>query len=136
MRLNPISVGVGRISHEDMILSGYEVPKGTVLVSQNQVSCRLPEYFENPNQFLPERWDRSKKNNQHHPFLLLPFGFGPRMCIGRRLAESSILQLVLKLTQIYPKIDLVDKSLDLDCKTLLINKPDQPLNLKLTRNNK
>lgn len=38
LRLNPISIGVGRISPVDAVFSGYEVPKGTVLVSQNQAS--------------------------------------------------------------------------------------------------
>ena len=28
----------------------------TILVSQNQVSCRLEEFFPEPNSFLPERW--------------------------------------------------------------------------------
>ena len=35
------------------------------------------------------------------PFLSLPFGFGPRMCIGRRLAEQSILVLVQNLVKKY-----------------------------------
>lgn len=66
----------------------------TVVVTQNQVSCRLPEYFSNPNDFLPERWLREAGGKQLHPFLVLPFGHGPRSCIARRLAEQN-LQLFL-----------------------------------------
>jgi ecdysteroid 25-hydroxylase CYP302A1 len=39
----------------------------TILVSQNQVSCRLEEFFPEPNSFLPERWIKDsiyyKKSN-------------------------------------------------------------------------
>lgn len=70
----------------------------TVVVSQNQVSCRLEEYFPHPHDFMPERW---LKNNpmykQSHPFLLIPFGHGPRTCIARRLAEQNMLVLLLKV---------------------------------------
>jgi ecdysteroid 25-hydroxylase CYP302A1 len=37
LRLNPVSVGVGRILPQDTLLGGYWVPKGTVCVTQNQV---------------------------------------------------------------------------------------------------
>ena len=37
LRLNPVSVGVGRILPQDTLLGGYMVPKGTVCVTQNQV---------------------------------------------------------------------------------------------------
>ena len=60
----------------------------------NQVSCNLPEYFSEPNKFIPERW-LNKGQNRNHPFLLLPFGHGPRSCIGRRLAEQSLHTLII-----------------------------------------
>ncbi len=63
-RLNPISVGVGRISDRDAVFSGCRVPRGTVLVSQNQVSCRMDKYFGRPTEFLPSRWDREKDKEE------------------------------------------------------------------------
>ena len=72
----------------------------TVIVTQNQISCRLPEYFEEPDSFIPERWLK-KESKRTHPFLLLPFGHGPRSCIGRRLAEQNIHTLMLHVRGIY-----------------------------------
>lgn len=46
------------------------------------VMGRLPELFSNPEQFFPERWDRDNKENMHS-FASLPFGTGPRMCVGK-----------------------------------------------------
>lgn len=69
------------------------------MVSQNQVACRLKQYFDDPNEFKPERWLKHHTlYKQPHPFLLLPFGHGPRSCIARRIAEQNMLILVLKVT--------------------------------------
>nr|CAD7201492.1 unnamed protein product [Timema douglasi] len=96
-RLNPISVGVGRILSQDAILSGYKVPHGTVVVTQNQVTCRLPEYFSEPDKFIPERWIKGHQMYKStSPYLVLPFGHGPRTCIARRLAEQNMQALLLK----------------------------------------
>ena len=44
----------------------------------NQVTCRLEEYFERPNDFCPGRWDPKNKGKRPHPFTMIPFGHGPR----------------------------------------------------------
>ncbi|CAG9771429.1 unnamed protein product [Ceutorhynchus assimilis] len=124
-RLRPISVGIGRVLNEDAVFSDYEVPKDTVVVSQNQVSCRLDKYVPCPNEFKPERWLKSHPLYQkNHPYLLLPFGHGPRSCIAKHLAEQNILVLLLKLIRNY-KIEWNGPVLD--SKSLLINMPDGPI---------
>ncbi|XP_059475605.1 cytochrome P450 302a1, mitochondrial [Neocloeon triangulifer] len=129
LRLNPVSVGVGRILQHDAVFSGFKVPKGTVIVTQNQVTCRQSRYFENPNEFLPERWIRGHALMQNvHPYLSLPFGHGPRACIAKRLAEQNIQILLLKIAREFHITWHGDGALD--CKSLLINKPDKPLRLQ------
>lgn len=49
-----------------------------------------PKYFSDPDKFIPERWlrDNAEKSDKlSNPFVYLPFGFGPRSCIGKRFAE-------------------------------------------------
>ncbi|XP_017009646.2 cytochrome P450 302a1, mitochondrial isoform X1 [Drosophila takahashii] len=128
LRLNPIAVGVGRILNQDAIFSGYFVPKGTTVVTQNMVACRLEQHFQDPLSFQPDRWlqHRSALN----PYLVLPFGHGMRACIARRLAEQNMHILLLRLLREY---ELIWSGSDgeLDVKTLLINKPDAPVLIEL-----
>ena len=58
----------------------------------------MDEYFPNAQEFLPERWVKGDpQESHHHPYVVLPFGFGTRMCIGRRLAELEMWQLTTKV---------------------------------------
>ncbi|XP_058834560.1 cytochrome P450 302a1, mitochondrial [Topomyia yanbarensis] len=124
LRLNPISVGVGRILNKDAILGGFHVPKGTVVVTQNLISCRQEQYFKNASMFLPERWMRGSKESVH-PYLVLPFGHGMRACIARRMAEQNMLVLLLRLIRSF-EIEWAG-SVPMDIQTKLINQPDQPI---------
>ncbi|KAL1498363.1 hypothetical protein ABEB36_009175 [Hypothenemus hampei] len=128
-RLRPISVGIGRVLDENAIFSNYEVPEGTVVVSQNQISCRLENYFPNANEFKPERWLKSHPLYQKkHPYLVLPFGHGPRSCIAKHVAEQNILILLLKVVR---NFKLEWNGSVLDSKSLLINAPNGPILLNI-----
>ncbi|XP_015116287.1 cytochrome P450 302a1, mitochondrial [Diachasma alloeum] len=129
-RLNPISIGVGRILLSDVVLSGYRVPKGTNVVTQNQVACRLPEYFPDPDSFKPERWFRENPESKNvHPYLVLPFGHGPRACIARRLAEQNLQMFLLRICRAY---SLEWRGGVLDCLSVPLNTPDGPIAVELT----
>ena len=56
------------------------------------VMGRMPELFSNPEQFSPERWSRENKE-QVHSFASLPFGTGPRMCVGKDLKLMLIIRI-------------------------------------------
>jgi cytochrome P450 len=59
----------------------------------------LEKYYPQADKFIPERW--IKEDPQYYkarPFVSMPFGFGPRMCIGRRFAELEIETLVSKVS--------------------------------------
>ncbi|XP_011861130.1 PREDICTED: cytochrome P450 302a1, mitochondrial isoform X2 [Vollenhovia emeryi] len=132
-RLNPISVGIGRILQTDVVLSGYRVPKGTLVVTQNQVICRLAEYFDEPTSFKPERWLRdsndkvNKREKAINPYIVLPFGHGPRSCIARRFAEQSLQVVLLRICR---NLRFTWCGEPLDSVSSLINKPDAPIKLR------
>ena len=55
-------------------------------------------YFKNPLKFDPERWERQRQGLEEiDPFTILSFGFGARMCIGRRAAEQEMYLTLIKV---------------------------------------
>ncbi|XP_073990078.1 cytochrome P450 302a1, mitochondrial [Rhodnius prolixus] len=121
-RLNPIATGISRNLDQDTTLSGYLVPKGTLIITHNLVACRLEKNFKDPLTFLPERWIRGSKDYCNvSPYLVLPFSHGIRTCIARRLAEQNLLSFILKVGRNY---SLEWKGSQLDVVTPIICKPD------------
>ncbi|EZA52471.1 Cytochrome P450 9e2 [Ooceraea biroi] len=57
-----------------------------------------PKYFPNPEKFDPERFNEENKD-KIHPYTYLPFGLGPRKCIGNRFALMETKLLIAELLQ-------------------------------------
>ncbi|XP_011500805.1 PREDICTED: probable cytochrome P450 49a1 isoform X2 [Ceratosolen solmsi marchali] len=101
-RMFPVVIGNGRCMTSDTIISGYHVPKGVHVVFQHYVISNTERYFPGSDRFLPERWiDSGGLEAPRHAFASLPFGYGRRMCLGRRFAELEILVVLSKVFQKY-----------------------------------
>ncbi|XP_054921057.2 probable cytochrome P450 12a4, mitochondrial [Dermacentor andersoni] len=110
LRFHPIIPGVNRKINHDVVMSGYCIPANTVLRTEHFVAGRLEDNFTRASEFLPERWLRSSDEHSSnkndgtwnlHPFASLPFSIGPRMCIGRRVAEMELCILLAKVLHRY-----------------------------------
>ena len=96
MRYIPSVWGIGREALEDDTIDGFVIPKGaTVGVSIFQMHHQ-PDYWENPEGFDPERFHPDIVNNLNK-WVYMPFGAGPRMCIGNAFAmmESQIILSII-----------------------------------------
>ena len=79
------------------------------MMMAQELQLKSANQFDEPDKFIPERFLRREKSSSEcpvkgkeaHPFVLLPFGFGPRMCIGRRFAELEIETLICRLIKKY-----------------------------------
>lgn len=95
LRLYPVAPFITRYLPTDSTISGYNVPKDTLVIMSLYTISRDPKYFRNPEVFMPERWLRSDYNNvAMMQQASLPFAMGARSCIGRKIAEMQ-LQLAL-----------------------------------------
>ncbi|WP_324192474.1 cytochrome P450 [Nocardia transvalensis] len=74
---------------EDTELGGYRLPKGTVVAYSSYLVGHAPDVYAEPDRFDPDRWDTTTPPPQS---ALIPFGGGPRKCIGDLLAldEAAI----------------------------------------------
>ncbi len=98
MRLYPPAYAVGRENLEEDTILGYNLPKGSPMISSIWSLHRRPDIWEQPEAFLPERFapDKVKQRSKWH---YIPFGAGPRMCIGNHFAIMEIQILLVMLLQ-------------------------------------
>ncbi|KAL6260930.1 hypothetical protein P5V15_008458 [Pogonomyrmex californicus] len=103
LRLFPISLGTLRTMQTEVCLGGYKIPAGFDVVSCHDLITKEPTQFPRPEEYIPERWLRGNTEfpsaKEAHPFAYMPFGFGPRTCIGRRFAEMELETLLLTVVR-------------------------------------
>lgn len=97
LRLYPSAYFLPRESNQDDILGGVRIPKGSQVFMSVRHIQRHPEYFDNPNEFVADRF----MNEIRHPFSFIPFGGGPRICIGAALAKLEATLVLQKLCERY-----------------------------------
>ena len=86
----PIHVG-NRIAADDMTLNGYELQAGDRVMASIYLTQRDEHHWDEPRAFRPERFAPGVR---HPAFTYLPFGAGPRTCIGAAFAPVAA-QVVL-----------------------------------------
>jgi cytochrome P450 len=85
LRLYPPAYAIGRQTLADCEIGGYHVPAGTTVYVSPWVMHRDSRWFDDPQAFRPERWAGSLAKELPR-FAYMPFGGGPRICIGSRFA--------------------------------------------------
>jgi cytochrome P450 len=86
MRVLPASAYSQRVTDARVTLGPFDLPRGTPIVFTPLITHHLPEFYPEPGRFLPDRWLESKPAAYEY----IPFGGGPRMCIGGPLALEII----------------------------------------------
>lgn len=100
MRLYPPNWLMGRETTEPMELRGRTIPKGWNLLISPWVIHRDARWFDEPDEFRPERWE-SERVKALPTGAYLPFGAGPRQCIGRHFAMMEAVIILSSIAQRY-----------------------------------
>lgn len=88
MRLYPPAYALSRAGNEADVIGGYEISPKSVIALSPFITHRLPEFWPHPQKFDPERFTPANSAARHR-FAYLPFGSGPRQCIGDGFALAE-----------------------------------------------
>lgn len=104
LRMMPAALGNIRQLNKPLVVKPvhtehtYHLDPGTNYILAHQTMSRSKEWVRTPLMFKPERWIRgSLEQEAIHPFVSLPFGFGKRMCIGKKLSEMEMASLIVEI---------------------------------------
>ncbi|KAG8432275.1 hypothetical protein GDO86_016789 [Hymenochirus boettgeri] len=129
LRLYPVVPTNARLAVDKAITIGdYYFPKNTLFALAHYAISRDEKNFPEPNKFIPQRWlrDNRTKNN---PFSSIPFGYGVRACVGRRIAE---LEMHMCLSRIIKKYEVRPDPTGGEIKAMarIVLTPNKPINLQ------
>uniref|UniRef100_A0A2A4JAK3 unspecific monooxygenase n=1 Tax=Heliothis virescens TaxID=7102 RepID=A0A2A4JAK3_HELVI len=101
LRLYPVLSVLTREVIEDYTFpSGLKVEKGLRIFLPLYHLHHNPEYFPNPEEYRPERFLPENKHNIR-PYTYMPFGDGPRICIGMRFAKMQMTAGIITVLKKY-----------------------------------
>lgn len=100
MRLAPAaSLGIPHCTLCDTQVGGYDIPKGTVVLSNFYAIHRDPHHWKNPESFDPSRFLKKDGTLNAKPDSYLPFSAGRRVCLGEPVAKPELLLMCATLLQ-------------------------------------
>ncbi|XP_056193708.1 cytochrome P450 3A9-like [Falco biarmicus] len=130
LRLFPLGGRLERVCKRDIEINGVMIPKGTVVVIPPYTLHRNPEYWPNPEEFRPERFSKENKDTID-PYTYLPFGAGPRNCIGMRFGLLSLKVAITILLQHFTFQTCKETQIPLKLSSQGLLRPEKPIMLKL-----
>ncbi|XP_077135679.1 cytochrome P450 3A24-like [Ranitomeya variabilis] len=130
LRLYPSSLRLERVCKTTTEINGVTIPKGVVTVIPVFVLHRDPEFWPDPEEFRPERFSKENRETRD-PYIFLPFGAGPRNCIGMRFAMINMKSVISLLLQNFSFRTCKDTPIPLDIDTRGHLKTTKPVLLNL-----
>jgi cytochrome P450 len=100
MRMYPPAWGLSRLALTDDQLGRFLLPRGWLAFVVPYVLHRLPALWPDPDRFEPERFSPERSANRPK-FAYIPFGAGPRQCIGNQFALIETQLIMATFTQTY-----------------------------------
>uniref|UniRef100_A0A673J4T5 unspecific monooxygenase n=1 Tax=Sinocyclocheilus rhinocerous TaxID=307959 RepID=A0A673J4T5_9TELE len=129
LRLFPIVGRLERVCKKTVDINGLLIPKDMVVMIPTFALHRDPDYWSDPESFKPERFTKGNKESID-PYMYMPFGLGPRNCIGMRFAQVSMKLAIVEILQRFD-VSVCDQTqvpLELGTSGLLV--PKDPIKLQ------
>jgi len=98
MRILPPAWAIGRRALADHHADAYVIPAGSVVIVSPYLVHHDPRWYEDPETFVPERWTDEERARRPR-YAYLPFGAGPRMCVGEHFARMEGVLILATMAQ-------------------------------------
>ncbi|HET6175414.1 MAG TPA: cytochrome P450 [Candidatus Sulfotelmatobacter sp.] len=129
LRLYPPFWMVDRMALADDRAGDLDIPRGSTVVVFIYGAHHSPQYWENPESFDQERFSKAK-DKLHTPFAHLPFGAGPRGCIG---GNYAMLQMLMILSVLLRKYDFsLVPGQTIEARPMVILRPENGIRMSFT----
>lgn len=131
----PIVLFTARVCARDTPIAGYTVPAGAHVILPTWHVHHNPNIWPEPHKFIPDRFlSDSGQEERRHAAAYVPFGLGPRECIGRRFALLELKTVLAKLvrTYVFSVCDDTNDPIKLTVPTVTLN-PVRNIKLRVTR---
>jgi cytochrome P450 len=130
LRLYPPFWMVDRVALTDDHAAGLDIPAGSTVIAFIYGLHHSPLHWKHAGKFCPERFAGAEKK-LHTPFTYMPFGAGPRGCIGGNFAMMQMLLILTHIVRYYDIKLVPDQPVDIE--PLLILRPKGGIKIRFTR---
>ncbi|KAL3996732.1 trichohyalin [Sarotherodon galilaeus] len=130
LRLFPIASRLERVAKASVEINGFVIPKGMVVIVPTWPMHRDPEIWPEPEKFKPERFSKENKETID-PYIYMPFGAGPRNCIGMRFALVLVKLAIVEILQRYSFSVCKETEIPIELGVQGLLQPKRPIKLKL-----
>ena len=131
MRLFPPAWAIGRLAIDEVTLGEYTVPNGGLVLISPYVTQRDGRFWDRPNEFIPERWEKITVKEVSQKNIYFPFGGGIRRCIGESFAWT---EGILVLAAIARKWKLtLDPSQKIGLQPMITLRPKYGMKMRLSK---
>lgn len=132
LRLYPPAWIMSRLAFHNDTIGPYTIPAGHTALVCPYLLHRDPASWIDPEQFNPDRFAPGGEKDQLHPYAYLPFGGGPRLCIGNQFALMEMQILLAMLVRTF-SIKLATVA-PVKPRPLITLRPEKPIYTVLERN--
>jgi cytochrome P450 len=130
LRLYPPFWMVDRMAIAEDRVGDIAIPQGSTVIVFVYGAHHAPHYWPSPESFDPERFLKANEKSRT-PFTYLPFGGGPRVCIGNHYAMLQILMILSELLRTYDFQLIPDQTIE--ARPMVILRPKHGIRMTFTK---